>query len=67
MFINASPADRNVQETLSSLGFGAKCKDVGLAAGPAVQAAQLNNLKKELAKLKKAGGGMKAGGLARPL
>jgi hypothetical protein len=66
MFINCAPTDRHEQETISSLQFGARCKDVGLAAGPAVQAAQLNNLKKELAKLKKAAAGGQAKGLGRP-
>jgi hypothetical protein len=65
MFINASATADHEQETMSSLQFGVRCKDVGVGAGPAVQAAQLNNLKKELAKLKKAGTGQ-AKGLGRP-
>lgn len=59
MFVNASPADYNISETNSSLQFASRCKDVtnAVAATPAVQAAQMNALKKELAKLKKAGKG----------
>lgn len=74
MFVNASPADYNTNETNSSLSFAARCKDVtnAVASGSGVQAAQLNSLKKELAKLKKGGGPapamMPPGGskLARP-
>jgi hypothetical protein len=46
-----------VPETISSLNFGTRCKDItnSVSAGPGVQAAQMNALKKELAKLKKAG------------
>lgn len=59
MFVNTSPADYNVPETVSSLGFASRCKDItnSVASGPGVQAAQVNALKKELAKLKKGGGG----------
>eukprot|EP00604_Paraphysomonas_vestita_P000470 CAMPEP_0174825794 /NCGR_PEP_ID=MMETSP1107-20130205/43118_1 /TAXON_ID=36770 /ORGANISM="Paraphysomonas vestita, Strain GFlagA" /LENGTH=702 /DNA_ID=CAMNT_0016057769 /DNA_START=1510 /DNA_END=3618 /DNA_ORIENTATION=- len=73
MFVNCSPADYNVSETLSSLSFAQRCKDVTNTGGgpPAQQAAQLAALKKELAKLKKEkGGGGGAGGgakLARPV
>ena len=72
IFINTSPADYNVAETTSSLSFGTRCKDItnSVQAGPGVQAAQLNALKKELAKLKKAGGvgasTKQLGGLGRP-
>jgi hypothetical protein len=73
MFVNASPADYNTNETNSSLSFAARCKDVtnAVASGSGVQAAQLNSLKKELAKLKKGGPAptmMPPGGskLARP-
>jgi Kinesin motor domain len=57
MFVNTSPADYNVAESNSSLSFAARCKDVtnSVAAAPGVQAAQMMALKKELAKLKKAG------------
>lgn len=58
MFINTSPADYNVAESNSSLGFGMRCKDVTNSApgsnNPAIQQAQLNALKKELNRLKKA-------------
>lgn len=58
MFVNTSPADYNVSETVSSLGFAVRCKDItnAVSAGPGVQAAQVTALKKELAKLKKSGG-----------
>ena len=70
MFVNCSPADYNVSESNSSMQFAIRCKDVtnATAAPPAVQAAQLNQLKKELAKLKKGGGAASKGGkLARPV
>lgn len=59
MFVNTSPADYNSAESNSSLGFASRCKDITnqVQAGPGVQAAQVNALKKELAKLKKGGGG----------
>jgi hypothetical protein len=67
MFVNTSPADYNVQESNNSLAFASRCKDITnmVAAGGAngVQAAQVNALKKELAKLKKSGGG---GGVVGP-
>eukprot|EP01038_Epipyxis_sp_PR26KG_P009321 gene9321-12558_t len=66
MFVNTSPADYNNQESNSSLAFAARCKDItnAVAAGPGVQAAQMSALKKELAKLKKGGGGK---GMAPPI
>ena len=69
MFVNTSPADYNVAETNSSLSFGSRCKSVtnAVAAPQAQQTAQLNALKKELAKLKKGGGGGAGAGLARPV
>jgi hypothetical protein len=72
IFINASPADYNTSETISSLGFGTRCKDItnSVQAGPQVQAAQLAALKKELAKLKKGSGpsvSSKPVGLHRPV
>lgn len=59
MFVNTSPADYNCTESNNSLAFASRCKDITnmVAAGPGVQAAQMNALKKELAKLKKGGGG----------
>ncbi len=59
MFVNTSPADYNSTESNNSLAFASRCKDITnmVAAGPGVQAAQMNALKKELAKLKKGGGG----------
>jgi len=71
MFVNCSPADYNVNESNSSMQFASRCKDVtnATAAPPAMQAAQLSQLKKELAKLKKGGGAAasKGGKLARPV
>lgn len=78
MFVNASPADYNEKETVSSLNFAVRCKDItnAVSTGPGVQAAQMSALKKELAKMKKGGGAGAAtsssnlknagGGLARP-
>jgi len=72
MFVNTSPADYNTSESNNSLIFASRCKDVtnAVAAGPGVQAAQMSALKKELAKMKKSGGGSSnkavPGGLARP-
>lgn len=61
MFVNTSPADYNLQESDSSLKFASRCKDItnAVSASGGVQTAQMNALKKELAKLKKGG---KAGG-----
>lgn len=62
MFVNTSPADYNANESNSSLAFASRCKDItnAVASGPGVQAAQINALKKELAKIKKGGGGKAA-------
>lgn len=59
MFVNTSPADYNAAESNNSLAFASRCKDITnmVASGPGIQAAQMNALKKELAKLKKGGGG----------
>lgn len=58
MFVNCSPADYNVSETVSSLGFAHRCKDVqntgGKGGGNANQSAQVKALRDELMKLKKA-------------
>jgi hypothetical protein len=76
MFVNASPADYNTAETISSLSFAARCKDItnAVSNGPGIQAAQVQALKKQLAMLKGTGGGgagagtkKSAGGLSRPL
>jgi hypothetical protein len=70
MFVNCSPADYNVSETNSSLGFASRCKDVTNSGGAsnAVQAQQMIALKKELAKLKKENKGKpnEKGQLQRP-
>jgi hypothetical protein len=54
MLVCASPADYNHLETTNSLNFATRCKSVVNAAS-AVSGAELRNLKKELAKLKKLG------------
>jgi len=73
MFVNTSPADYNSAESNSALAFASRCKDItnSVQAGPGVQAAQMNALKKQLAQLKKGGEGgggkgKKGGALARP-
>jgi len=72
MFVNTSPADYNNAESNSALAFASRCKDItnSVQAGPGVQAAQMNALKKQLAQLKKDGDGGgkkgKGGTLARP-
>ena len=69
MFVNTSPADYNSAESNSSLSFASRCKDItnSVSTGGGVQTAQMNALKKELAKLKKGGGKAGgAGGLTRP-
>jgi kinesin family protein 5 len=68
IFINTSPADYNAAETVSSLNFGTRCKDItnSVQQGPGVQVAQMAALKKELAKMKKGGGGRGGPGLSRP-
>jgi hypothetical protein len=55
VFINASPADYNVSETVSSFNFGLRCKDItnSVSSGPGAVTA----LKKELTKIKKQGNG----------
>ncbi len=66
MFVNCSPASYNIAESNSSLAFAQRCKDITncTSSAPAMQAAQMNALKKELAKLKKGGGN--AGGPSGP-
>ena len=56
MMVCCSPADYNTVESLSSLGFAQRCKNVKnlVAASPAQAAAQVGALKQELARLKKA-------------
>lgn len=68
MFVNTSPADYNSAETVSSLSFASRCKDItnAVSTGSGVQAAQVSALKKQLALLKNSSGGKKGGGLARP-
>jgi len=66
MFVNCSPADYNVSETVSSLGFAQRCKDVQNtggkgAGGNANQSAQVKALRDELMKLKKASAAESAG------
>ena len=56
MMVCCSPDDYNTVESLSSLGFAQRCKNVRnlVAASPAQAAAQVGALKQELARLKKA-------------
>lgn len=63
MFVNTSPADYNVSETISSLKFAIRCKDItnAVGSGPGAQASQMTALKKELAKLKKGEAGYMGG------
>lgn len=70
MFVNCSPADYNVSETTSSLGFAHRCKDVKNAVGGnPIQLQQMAALKKELAKLQKDNKSIVTGGgqLQRPV
>ena len=56
MFVNASPADAHVSETVSSLTFGSRCKRVknqNNAGGE--MASQLKELKAELDRMKQSG------------
>jgi hypothetical protein len=67
LVVNAAATDVEAVEANAALSYAAKCKDQGTGGlAPAVQAQQLNALKKELAKLKKGGAGKKGAGLARP-
>jgi hypothetical protein len=56
MLVNTSPADYNTKESLSALSFAQRCKRVKNAGGgtQAQAAAQVQALKLELARLKKA-------------
>lgn len=73
MFVNTSPADYNVSESNNSLSFASRCKDITNSVStnaPAAQQAQMNALKKELARLKKGGtnpSSKSSAGLARPV
>jgi len=53
MFVNISPAEANASETICSLAFASRCKDVAL--GPAAarpEAAELAKAKQEIRALK---------------
>ena len=72
MFVNASPADTHVSETVSSLTFGSRCKQVKNASNAnGEMASQLKDLKAELDRMRQSGAtrAKKAdapGGLRRP-
>ncbi|KAH8087676.1 hypothetical protein JL720_6996 [Aureococcus anophagefferens] len=56
MFVNASPADTHVSETVSSLTFGSRCKRVKNASNAnGEMASQLKDLKAELDRMKQSG------------
>ena len=58
MFVCCSPADYNRNESANSLDFAKRCKDVkNYSQGGSDQSAQLLQMKKELARLRKEGGG----------
>ena len=53
LFVNASPADYNFNETCGSFEFALRCKQVKNGKGTAaVETAQVSALKKELKKLR---------------
>jgi hypothetical protein len=64
LFIQHSPADYNTGETINSLQFAARCKDVtnSVAGGPAAAAAQLQALRRELNKAKASTGATASAG-----
>ena len=57
MIVCSSPAVSNVAETVSSLQFATRCKDVRSSSDPRAAAAQIADLKAQVAKLKDGGGG----------
>lgn len=58
----SSPASDNVAETLSSLQFATRCKDVRSSADPRAAAATIADLKAEVKKLREGGASVKVGG-----
>jgi hypothetical protein len=55
MFVNVSPASSNIQETLSSLNFASRCKKVTNSVSATVETAQIRQLKRQIAAMKKGG------------
>ena len=55
MIVCSSPAHTNISETLSSLQFATRCKDVRSSADPRAAAAEIAQLKAEVARLKAGG------------
>jgi hypothetical protein len=55
MFVNVSPAESNVAETLSSLNFASRCKKVQNSVSATVETAQIRQLKKQIASMKSGG------------
>jgi hypothetical protein len=62
MFVNVSPAVSNVSETLSSLNFASRCKKVQNSVSATVETAQIRQLKKQIAAMKKSQSGGGGGG-----
>lgn len=55
MIVCSSPAASNVAETISSLTFATRCKDVTSSSDPRAAAAELNELRNEVARLRRQG------------
>ena len=53
MFVNVSPASSNSSETISSLTFAKRCKLVQNTSSATVETAQIRQLKKQIAAMKK--------------
>jgi hypothetical protein len=53
MFVNVSPAASNSSETVSSLTFAKRCKLVQNTSSATVETAQIRQLKKQIAAMKK--------------
>ncbi|KAJ8602479.1 hypothetical protein CTAYLR_001210 [Chrysophaeum taylorii] len=53
MIVCSSPAMSNVSETVSSLTFATRCKDVTSTSDPRVAAAELSELRTEVARLRR--------------
>lgn len=70
MIVCSSPAASNVSETISSLNFATRCKDVTSSSNPRAAAAELSELRMEVARLRrqtvKGSHANQGGGLAGP-
>ena len=60
MIVCSSPAHANISETLSSLQFAARCKDVRSTNDPRAAAAEIASLKQEILRLRASGAGARA-------